>query len=158
MTRLFAAVAVTLAVVGCSHPVKAAAPVATEGKPSAPVAVEAVLREDSATLTLTFEGDASNVLVGVAGLDGLEVDGGGVVVAEGAFRRGETRVVEVRFSPGVGRSHLAVSVEGQFRSGRLARVVTFAVGAPSPEQLRGSGTTIEARDGTRLKVLSNRVE
>lgn len=155
MIRLFTAVTVTLAVVGCSHPVRASAPVATEGKPSAPVAVEAVLREDSATLTLTFEDDASNVLVGVDGLDGLEVDGSRVVVAEGAFKRGETRAVEVHFRPGAGRSDLAVSVEGQFRSGRLARVVTFAVGSPSPEQLRGPGTTIETRDGTRLKVLSN---
>jgi len=134
----------------CTTPVSASSPVPLKGKPTAPVAVKAELAARSARVTLSFESDAQGVDVVASGVDGLVVEQG-ALVQKGAFKRGDTRVFDVAFAPGAGRSQLVVSVSGTFNGGHRARVAAFTVGTgPLPES---PGTVMTTDDGERVKVM-----
>lgn len=135
----------------CTTKVSASSPVPVKGKPTAPVAVSAELSPTTARLVLRFEADAEGVEVVAGGVDGLVVEGKGVLVQQGAFKRGEVRTFEVAFTPGAGRSQLAVSVSGTFNGASRARVASFTVGTgPLPES---PGTVMITDDGERVKVM-----
>jgi len=140
------------AVGGCAPSTAGAAPV--HGKPSVPVTVEARLSDGSARVTVRFDAEAKGVRVEVGGVDGLSVASAAVPVDGASFARGESTTFDVAFTPGPGRSYLAVAVTGKFRgAGRRAAVTSFAVGEPTPEQEKAGGTVLEAPGGERIKVV-----
>ncbi len=77
-----------------------------------------------------------------------------LAVDRGAFAAGEATSFDVTFTPGPGRSRLAVSVSGKFHgAGKRAKVTSFSIGEPTPEQRRGEGTVVEGPDGERIRVV-----
>src|SRR5512133_358196 len=104
-----ATVALALAAGGCARqasatPVpSAAAPV--EGKPSAPVSIDAQLSGSTAHVTVRFDADAKGARVHVHGTDGLAVTSAAEPVAKDSFARGDTAAFDVSFTPGPGRSY-----------------------------------------------------
>jgi hypothetical protein len=124
------------------------------GKPSAPVAVDARLTAGSANVTVRFDADAKDVRIAVHGAGGLRVTSDATPVAHRSFARGETAAFDVAFTPGPGRSSLAVVVGGKFHgAGKRATVASFAVGEPTKEQQDADGAVVESSDGERLKVV-----
>jgi hypothetical protein len=151
-----AVVTAVLALTACAQPSAAPQPAAAlpHGKPSAPVAVDAQLSGGSARVTVRFDGDAKDVRVEVHGADGLQVTSVATPVERAKFARGEVATFDVTFTPGPGRSYLAVAVSGKFHgAGHRASVASFAVGEPTAEQLQGPGTVVESPDGERLHVV-----
>jgi hypothetical protein len=147
----FKVLVVLLSLSACTTPTSVSSPAPTKGKPSAPVEVSAELSPKSARLTVKFESDAQDVDIVASGVDGLVVEGQGVLVKKGAFARGEAKSFEVAFTPGPGRSTLAVSVSGSFNGASRARVASFGVGTgPLPES---PGEVMTTDDGERVKVL-----
>jgi hypothetical protein len=158
MTRTALAVAASLlALAACARSSQAAPPPEASpgaGKPTAPVSVGAELSTGAARVTVRFEADAKDVRIAVFGADGLAVTSAAEPVAKGAFARGEAAALDVTFTPGPGRSRLAVSVTGKFHgAGKRTRTATFAVGEPTPEQLRGEGAVVEGADGEKVRVV-----
>jgi len=159
MNRIALAVtAAALALAGGCTPQSPPAPPASappvRGKPSAPVSVDAQLSGASGRVTVRFDADAKDVRVEVHGAGGLVVTSGAAPVDGASFARGEATAFDVSFTPGPGRSHLAVAVSGKFHgAGRRAAVASFPVGDPSPDQLKAEGTVVEGQDGERLKVV-----
>jgi hypothetical protein len=139
------------AAAGCTTPTSVSSPSLTKGKPSAPVAVSGELTATSARLRVSFEADAQDVDIVVSGVDGLVVEGQGVLMKKGAFSHGESKDFDVKFSaPAAGRSQLVLSVSGSFHGASRARVASFTVGTgPLPE----SGTVMTTDDGERVKVM-----
>lgn len=134
-------------------PAKAAAK-APRAKSKAPVTVTTVFGEGTATVTLRFEQAVEGAAIGVRGLDGAQVEAP-PPLERTSFARGEVVTLEVPFTPGSGRSHLAVDIEGTFRGQHRMAVQTFAFGKPSPEQLKASspGTVVTTEGGQRLKLM-----
>lgn len=127
---------------------------AQAGKSSAPVEVDARLAEGQARVTLRFDAPANDVQVSVAGVDGLEVKSAATPVQGGSFAEAGSTAFDVAFTPGRGRSHLVVSVSGMFRGSHQTKVASFAVGEPSAEQQKASGSeTMTNSDGQRIKVM-----
>jgi ABC-type glycerol-3-phosphate transport system substrate-binding protein len=140
----------------CTSPAKSAASTVTgaeTAKLTVPVAVEAQLGDGQAKVTLRFEAPASNVKVHVYGVDGLVVKSAETLVDGASFVKDAVTTFDVAFTPGVGRSHLAVAVSGSFQGGARSSVSTFAVGEPSPGQQKGSGNVVTDEDGQRIKVM-----
>jgi hypothetical protein len=152
-----AVVTAVLALAACAPQVSAApqpAAALPHGKPSAPVTVDAQLSGGSAHVTVRFDGDAKDVRVEVHGADGLQVTSVATPIQQAKFARGEVTTLDVTFTPGPGRSYLAVAVSGKFHgAGHRASVASFAVGEPTAEQLKGPGTIVESPDGERLHVV-----
>jgi hypothetical protein len=122
-------------------------------KSKAPVTATTVFGEGKATITLRFTEAAEEAAIGVRGLDGLEV-ASVPPIEKTSFAKGEVLVLEVPISPGPGRSHLAVDIEGKFRGQRRLAVQTFAVGKPSPEQIKASaGKSFTTAGGQRIKLM-----
>jgi hypothetical protein len=149
--------AVALMLVGCTrHETKpdvvahVSAPLPLEGKRSAPVAIDADLTESSGKLTLRFERPAEKCSVQVSGVDGLTITSSGEVLTDAKVSKGETKTFDVKYSRGPGRTHLVVSVRGQFDGAPLARVVTFAMGDGPLQQ---NGTRLILDDGDAIKVM-----
>ncbi|HET8538892.1 MAG TPA: hypothetical protein VFL83_03365 [Anaeromyxobacter sp.] len=160
MSRIrFAFAVVALALAGCARSPAAdpqPAPGAPRGKPSAPASVTAQLSSGSARVTVRFDADATDVRVDVRGAGGLAVRDGALPVDGASFARGEATTFDVSFTPGPGRSHLAVAVSGTFAgAGRRATVASFAVGEPTPDQRSAGGTVVEGEDGERIKVVGS---
>lgn len=127
---------------------------AQAGKSSAPVEVAAQLAEGQARVTLRFDAPAKDVQVSVSGVDGLEVKSAATPVQGGTFVEAGSTAFDVAFTPGRGRSHLVVSVSGMFRGSHQTKVASFAVGEPSAEQQKASGSeTMTNSDGQRIKVM-----
>ncbi len=149
--------ALALASGGCARQAPATpqpASTLAHGKPSAPVSVDAQLGAGTARVTVRFDADARDVRIDVHGAAGLAVTSAATPVERGAFARGESATFDVTFTPGPGRSLLAVGVAGKFHgAGKRARVASFAVGEPTREQLEAGGTVVEGSDGERLKVV-----
>lgn len=125
------------AAMGCTHAVapkevSAVAPLPKEGKAMAPVAIDAELSLASARVTLRFEAAAQGVSVVFSGLDGLALRGEASVLSGADVVAGETKIFDVPYTVGPGRSHLVVSVEGMFHGSRRNRVATFARGTNLP--------------------------
>lgn len=143
-----------LAGAGCTHqeprPTIASAPLPTEGKRSAPVAIDAELSEKHAKLTLRFETAGEGVSVSVSGLDGLAVTSPPSLLAEAKLTAGEVRTFDVDFTRAPGRTNLAVEVKGTFNGAPLGRVVTFVIGdGPLPQ----TGTKVVTDDGDAVKLM-----
>jgi hypothetical protein len=158
MRRLALAVTVAaLALGACARPPAAAAPPpagAPAGKPTAPVAVTADLSAGAAHVTVRFDADAKDVRIAAFGAGGLEVTSAEVLADGASFARGEAASFDVAFTPGPGRSTLAIAVSGKFHgAGKRTRTASFPVGEPTPEQLRGPGTVVEGPDGDRIQVV-----
>jgi len=140
-----------LALTACTHAEAVTAPVPSRGKPMAPVAVSAKLGPGTAHLVVTFEGAAEGASVAVSGVDGLVVDGPLTLVTEATVAKGEARAFDVKFTPGAGRSQLAVTVTGRFAGAHRARVVAFTVGEGAGPEDPGVVTTTD--DGQRVRVV-----
>ncbi len=158
MNRTALAVVTALALLACARqPAAAPQPSAApdRGKPSAPVAVDAALSGGSARVTVRFDADAKDVDVEIHGAEGLQVTSVAQPVQRAKFARGEVTTFDVAFTPGVGRSYVVVSVSGKFPgAGNRASVTSFAVGEPTPEQLKGPGTIVEGANGERIHVVT----
>jgi hypothetical protein len=126
---------------------------AETAKASAPVSVNAQLSEGRALVTVRFESPASNVRVKVYGVDGLVVKSAATPVDGASFVKDGATSFDVAFTPGPGRSHLAVAVTGSFVGGERSSVSTFAIGTPSPEQQKGPGTVMPGDNGQPIKVM-----
>lgn len=131
----------------------AAATTPETAKVSAPVSVDAQLGDGEARVTVRFDSPASDVKVNVYGLDGLVVKSAATPVDGASFVKDAVATFDVAFTPGAGRSHLAVAVSGSFQGGQRSRVSTFAVGTPSPEQQKAPGNVMTGPDGQRIKVM-----
>jgi hypothetical protein len=145
------------AMLGCTHHVegvqdeRVSAPVPARGKRTAPVAIDAKLSAARARVTLRFEAAASDVTIGLQGLDGLTL-GPGEAPAARAFNAGESVTVEVPFTSA--RGTLAVSVAGTFAGARQYRAVSFAVGAEAaPSVAAPVGAAPVTTDREQLQVL-----
>ncbi len=159
MTRIASTLTTVLALFasGCARqptPTAQAAAPPGLGKPSAPVSVDAQVAAGSARVTVRFEADAKDVRIDVHGAGGLAVTSVATPVEHAAFARGGSTTFDVAFTPGPGRSYLAVAVGGKFHgAGKRFRIASFAVGEPTRDQLESGGTVVEGSDGERLKVV-----
>ncbi len=158
MNRIALAVTTAALALAACAPQPSAAPQPSvppgAGKPAAPVSVAAKLSGGSGRVTVRFEADAKDVRVDVHGVGGLAVTSAVAPLERASFARGETAAFDVTFTPGPGRSSIAVAVSGKFHgAGRRASVASFDVGEPTPEQLKGGGTVVETSEGERLKVV-----
>jgi hypothetical protein len=137
-----------------ASPTKSTSSSAVNGKPSAPVTVDAQLGEKTARVTVRFDAPASDVRVDVHGVDGLVVTSEPTLVTGGGYEKGSVATFDVAFTPGAGRSHLVVSVAGSFQGAQRSRVASFAVGTPTDEQRRASSATkTDDGNGERIKVM-----
>ena len=151
-----------LALAACSSSTKSTPPSAAStaapeqavhGKMEAPVVVNAQLEESSARVTVRFEAPATGVRVSVHGLDGLTVTSQ-PTLAEGVnFPQASTASYDVAYTRGTGRSHLVVSVSGEFKGAQRTRVATFAIGTPTDAQRSSNATKAEGANGERIKIM-----
>lgn len=125
----------------------------TANKLSAPVEVGAKVAGDKATLTLRFQGPASDVQVNLSGVDGLRVTSDSTPLRGASFEQPTTTTLDVAFAPGDGRSHLVVTVSGNFRGAPLTKVASFSVGEPSVEQQKTQGDVVTGDDGQPIKLM-----
>ncbi|MBL8910105.1 MAG: hypothetical protein JNM17_05300 [Archangium sp.] len=149
MKSLFFASLIMLA--SCTTPTTVASPAPVRGKPTAPVSVNAELSGRSAQLTVTFDGDATDVRITAGGVDGLVVEGEPVIVSAGTFAKGASHRFQVNFTPGPNKSALVVSVAGSFNGASRARVASFTLGQGGT--LQSPGTVMTTDDGETVKVL-----
>jgi hypothetical protein len=128
---------------------------ALEGKPTAPVTIRADLDAAAGTarVTVQFDAAASDVEIAVRGLDGLVISSPAAPLTAAAVPAGEVRTLDVSFTPGEGRSLLAVAVTGRFGGARRAGVTTFAMGEPTASQKARPGKTLTDAQGRRIKAL-----
>lgn len=136
-----------------ARPKKAPIKAALSHKSKVPVTITTVFKEGKAMVTLRFNQAVEEAVIGVRGLDGLQV-ANVPPVEETSFARGEVLSMEVSYTPGSGRSHLAVDIEGNFRGQHRMGVQTFSVGKPSAEQLKASQSNIlTTTGGQRIKLM-----
>ena len=155
MKRIGIALASLLLVMpgSASIPKKAASKSAPSHKSKVPVTVTTVFGDGKAKVTLRFDQAVEEAVIGVRGLDGLQV-ASVPPVEKTSFAKGEVLSMEVSYTPGSGRSNLAVDIEGKFRGQHRMGVQTFAVGKPSAEQLKASQSNIlTTTGGQRVKVM-----
>lgn len=140
----------------CSSSTKAATDTSSKpdtAKMSAPVTVNADLKEDQARVTVRFDAPATDVKVNVFGVDGLVVKSSATPVDGSSFTQASTTTLDVAFTPGEGRSHLVVSVSGSFNGAQRTSVSSFAVGTPTAAQLKSPGNVETGSDGQRVKIM-----
>ena len=138
-------------------PTKAVTKAPTKAQPrhksKVPVTVTSSFGEGQATVTLRFDQAVEGAVIGVRGLDGLQVTRVPPVERTG-FAKGEVLTLVVPYTPGPGRSLLAVDIEGTFRGQHRMAVQTFAVGTPSAEQAKAAERHIlTTPEGQRIKVM-----
>lgn len=121
-------------------------------KPQAPVTITAAPGAGGATVTVRFDGAASDVSVEVRGLDGLAVASGATSLSGRRFARGEAVTLEVLFAQGADAGELAVAVTGAFAGGRQFTTATFPVGRGPVERLE-KATPLTDTTGRRVKVM-----
>ncbi|WNG58575.1 hypothetical protein F0U59_30385 [Archangium gephyra] len=126
---------------------------AVQGKMQAPVVVNAQFEDSSARVTVRFDAPATGVRVEVHGLDGLVVIGRPTLAHNVNFPQATTATYDVLYTPGAGRSHLVVSVSGEFKGAQRTRVATFAIGTPTDSQRSSNATKAEGAEGERIKVM-----
>lgn len=159
MKTIICGVVLALSLVGCTSGPKekpdavanVSAPLPVEGKRSAPVAIDAALRETGAKLTLKFERKGDGVSIDVSGIDGLTLKSEGGVLRDATVAAGETKSFDVTYARGAGRTNLVVNVSGTFDGAPLSRVVTFAIGEGPLTQ---TGTKVILNDGEAFKVMN----
>ena len=138
---------------GPAAPAKPPAPKTVNGKPQAPVSVTARVGRGAATVSVRFHSAATEATVDVRGVDGLAVTSDPSPLSRGRFARGEAVTFDVAFTEGPGRSQLVVSVSGDFGGARRSTVATFAVGKPTPDQLKPVGSSTTDSAGQHIKVM-----
>ena len=126
---------------------------AVHGKQQAPVAVNAELEDTSARVTVRFDAPATGVRVSVHGVDGLVVTSQPTLADGVNFPQATTASYDVTFTRGAGRSHLVVSVSGDFKGAQRTRVASFAIGTPTDAQHSSNATKAEGANGERIKVI-----
>lgn len=144
-----------LALAACSSSPKStpAPEPAVHGKMEAPVVVNAEMEDSSARVTVRFDTPATGVRVSVHGVDGLVVTSPPTLADGVNFPRDTTASYDVAFERGAGRSHLVVSVSGEFKGAQRMRVASFAIGTPTDSQRSSSTTKAEGANGERIKVM-----
>lgn len=148
-----------LALAACSSSSKSTPPSTTapeptvQGKMQAPVVVNAQFEESSARVTVRFDAPATGVRVNVHGLDGLVVTSQPTLADNVNFPQATTATYDVAYTRGAGRSHLVVSVSGEFKGAQRSRVATFAIGTPTDSQRSSNATKAEGAEGERIKVM-----
>ncbi|KFA92586.1 hypothetical protein [Archangium violaceum] len=148
-----------LALAACSSSSKSTPSSTTDSEPTvhgkmeAPVVVNAQFEESSARVTVRFDAPATGVRVNVRGLDGLVVTSQPTLADNVNFPRDTTATYDVAYTPGAGRSHLVVSVSGEFKGAQRSRVATFAIGTPTDSQRSSNATKAEGAEGERIKVM-----
>ncbi|MFY0568146.1 hypothetical protein ACN28E_30530 [Archangium lansingense] len=123
------------------------------GKMQAPVVVNAEMQDASARVTLRFDTPATGVRVSVRGLDGMVVTSQPTLADGVDFPSNATASYDVAFTRGAGRSHLVVSVSGDFKGAHQSRVASFAIGTPTNAQRSSNATKTEGANGERIKVM-----
>lgn len=123
------------------------------GKPRAPASATARIGDGMATVTVRFDSPASDVTLAVSGLDGLTVTSDPTPLTGGRFRRGQTVTFDVGFTPGPGRSHLALTIGGTFGGQQRNVSQTFAIGSPTAEQQKPAVPPVTDSQGQRIKVM-----
>ena len=126
---------------------------AVHGKVQAPVVVNAEMEDTSARVTVRFDAPATGVRVSVHGVDGLVVTSQPTLADGVNFPQASTASYDVAFTPGAGRSHLVVSVSGEFKGAQRSRVASFAIGTPTDSQRSSNATKTEGANGERIKVM-----
>lgn len=126
---------------------------AVHGKQQAPVMVNAEMADTSARVTVRFDAPATGVRVSVHGVDGLVVTSQPTLADGVNFPQATTASYDVAFTPGAGRSHLVVSVSGDFKGAQRTRVASFAIGTPTDSQRSSNATKAEGANGERIKVM-----
>lgn len=123
------------------------------GKNQAPVTITTRFGDRDGSVTIRFDTAVEDAVVAVRGLDGMTVDSATTAVGT-SFQKGEKLTLDLTYTPGEGRSHLAVSVDGAFRGRRMSAVHTFAFGKPSAAQLKAKDKEVMVNsDGQRLRLL-----
>ncbi len=130
-----------------------AAAKAPVGKPRAGATATAVMADGRATVTVRFDSAATDVAIGVRGVDGLAVTSDATPLSGARFQRGQTATFDVAFTPGPGRSHLVVDMSGNFGGQVRSSIQTFAVGTPTAEQLKPAAPATTDSTGQRIKVM-----
>ncbi len=126
---------------------------AVQGKMEAPVEVNVQMQESSAHITVRFDAPATGVRVNVHGVDGLVVTSQPTLADNVNFPQATTASYDVAFTRGAGRSHLVVSVSGEFKGAQRTRVASFAIGTPTDAQRSSNATKAEGANGERIKVM-----
>ncbi len=139
LLRLVPALAWALLTSACATSTSQA-PLPVEGKPQAPVEVQAELASHGARVTVRFLADVAAAKVEFHGAEGLVVTSPTGEQAIETAARGTERTFEITYTPGPGASLLAVGVTGDFSGAHRRRVVSFTV---------GSGAGPGAAPGTR---------
>jgi hypothetical protein len=147
-----------LALAACSSSTKStttstASEPAVQGKMEAPVVVNAQLEDSSARVTVRFDAPATGVRVNVHGVDGLVVTSQPTLADNTNFPQATTASYDVAYTRGAGRSHLIVSVSGEFKGAQRTRVASFAIGTPTDSQRSSNATKAEGANGERIKVM-----
>jgi hypothetical protein len=124
-------------------------------KPGAPVKVEGRLAASSASLSIDFAEDASDVTVEVWGVDGLVVTSAGEPVQGRRFGKGEKLDVDVSFTAPATRADLAVRVRGTFDGRVRERVQSFTVNAGAPSATPPPGEVRTGPDGKPVRVIKS---
>ncbi len=124
-----------------------------QGKPQAPVQIDADVGASSAVVRIRFDQAGTGVEVRANGVNGLALLADPVLAKGRTVAAGETATFEVPFTPGSGQSMLAVHVRGAFAAGERTAVRAFLVGRPSAEQTKKAqeGTTKVGGEDVRLQ-------
>ena len=151
-----------LALTACSSAAKSTPPSAhsaptsgqaVHGKMEAPVTVDAQFEASSARVTVRFDAPATGVRVSVHGVDGLTVTSQPTLADGVNFPQATTASYDVAFTRGAGRSHLVVSVSGEFKGAQRTRIASFAIGTPTDAQRSSNATKAEGANGERIKII-----
>jgi hypothetical protein len=123
-------------------------PLPEEGKPMAPVGIDAQLTPGHARVSVHFETDAEATTITLNGVDGLKVVSLAKAATSQSAKRGETVTVDADLSGTTGL--LAVNVTGTFNGAIKSRVVSFTLGDAPPKPSPGEHVQTESGG---LKVL-----
>ena len=157
MSRFALAIAATLlalpALAGSPQSKPKKTRVVRHGKVTAPVTIMTKLGDGKATVTFRFDASVEEPAITIWGADGLAVTST-PPLTEKTYKKGEKVTLEVAFTPGPGRSHLVVSAGGLFKGQQRNSVQSFAVGKPTPEQLKaGQQDVMTTSDGQRIRLM-----
>ncbi len=102
-------------------------------KVAAPVTITAESGAQKAALSLRFELDATEVMIEVWGVDGLEIQSSKTPVVNRSFQKGESLALDIAYIRPAHESNLALKVSGLFAGRKLARVSSFTIEGTAEE-------------------------
>ena len=140
-------VASLFTLLGCTHPQEVkSTPLSGEGKPAAPVELNAEVTPTHARLNVRFEAAADQATITVSAIDGLTL----TLAPEASphpYKQGEVAQLDVDYLGDSGT--LVVNVSGTFNGAPQSRVMTFAVG--EVKKIEG-GTKVKPDNGPGFKA------